>query len=207
MKAANQAPGHRATVKFDRLIVYGVSYTVDNLHMVPDFLQPQTLAQKVMTTHTFYWGKASPLSQFYQSDFTIDGVTYSSVEQYMQYKIAILQGDYDYAQKMLQIDDPVQLKTMGRKIRNLNNVAPLDLDSNLKLYARTGNHAKFSQNKLLAKSLKDTAGTKLAEANLDQKWGIGLKLSDQLIVKKENWRGENWMGDILSQVRDDLAQA
>ena len=38
----------------------------------------------------------------------------------------------------------------------------------------------------------------------DRFWGIGMSDSDKDAVDCSKWRGLNWMGEILTDVRDEL---
>jgi len=65
--------------------------------------------------------------------------------------------------------------------------------------------AKFSQNPWLLDELKSTGDTTLVEASpFDCIWGIGLRASDPAAQNRENWRGLNWLGEVLTSVRGFL---
>jgi len=68
-----------------------------------------------------------------------------------------------------------------------------------------GNHAKFTQNPELLLVLLATAGHTLVEASpTDRIWGIGLAEDDPRIHQRATWRGTNWLGEVLTQLREDL---
>ena len=60
------------------------------------------------------------LSNWYLSDFTVEGITFSSMEQYMMYKKAMLFQDRETAGKILQTDDVAEIKALGRGVRNFD---------------------------------------------------------------------------------------
>ena len=69
------------------------------------------------------------------------------------------------------------------------------------------NKFQFSQNPSLKKILFDTAGTTLAEASpIDRKWGIGLAVDNPFAKDRSTWRGENLLGQALTEVRDELVE-
>lgn len=71
-----------------------------------------------------------------------------------------------------------------------------------------GNYAKFTQNPGLLRTLLNTAGTTLVEASpVDRIWGIGLAADDPRALTRSSWRGTNWLGEVLTDVRDTLLRA
>ncbi len=57
----------------------------------------------------------------------------------------------------------------------------------------------------MKQALFATDGTVLVEASpRDRIWGIGLGQNNPKALQKRNWRGRNWLGYILTNVRDAL---
>ena len=64
---------------------------------------------------------------------------------------------------------------------------------------------QFLQNDHLRKALFDTAGTTLAEASpQDCIWGIGHMANAPEAQQQATWRGTNWLGYILTDIREEL---
>ena len=61
------------------------------------------------------------LSNWYLSDFSVEGIKFSSMEQYMMYEKAVLFEDKDIASEILNTDDVVLIKEFGRKVSNYND--------------------------------------------------------------------------------------
>lgn len=57
------------------------------------------------------------LSQWYEDPFEVDGVTYQSAEMWMMIQKALLFGDEESAQKMMQTTEPKEHKALGRKAK------------------------------------------------------------------------------------------
>ena len=69
----------------------------------------------------------------------------------------------------------------------------------------TGNLAKFSQDERLARLLLGTGSRTIAEASPnDCIWGIGLDAAHPDATEPSKWRGTNWLGIALMQVREAL---
>ena len=56
-------------------------------------------------------------------------------------------------------------------------------------------------------ALLATAGKTLVEASpYDKKWGIRLLQWDHRAKSEKTWRGQNWLGYALTELREDLAK-
>ena len=42
---------------------------------------------------------------------------------------------------------------------------------------------------------------------MDRLWGIGLSSSDPRAMNRDQWPGKNWLGQILTEVRDEMLSA
>ena len=56
------------------------------------------------------------LSNWYPCRFTVEGVDFSSMEQYMMYKKAVYFGDKAVAAQILATDDVAEIKALGRLV-------------------------------------------------------------------------------------------
>ena len=66
---------------------------------------------------------------------------------------------------------------------------------------------QFGQNPVLKEQLLATGNTTLVEASpRDRTWGIGLGSSNPKATDRRMWRGSNWLGEILTQVREELKE-
>lgn len=155
----------------------------------------------LMEKFTYFWKSHSPFSQWYMAKFIIDGIEFNSAEQYMMYMKAVLFGDEEISQKILKVKMPSQHKALGRKVKNFQQEV---WESNCKKIVYDGNYAKFSQNSELKQKLFETKGTIVEASPVDRIWGVGLSEDDPRIKDRRRWRGKNWLGETLTQVRDDL---
>ncbi|XP_070564198.1 N-glycosidase YbiA-like [Ptychodera flava] len=154
--------------------------------------------------YTFFWKIQSPFSQWHPATFVVDDVTYSCAEQYMMHQKAVLFHDEEMAKKILETDKPKAMKAFGRKVKNFD---PKLWSDRCRGVVKRGNMAKFSQNSDLKAKLFATKPNILVEASpRDRIWGIGLGASNPMAQKKATWRGKNWLGYTLTEVRDELMQ-
>ena len=142
------------------------------------------------------------LSNWYLSRFTIDNITFSSMEQYMMYNKAVYCNDESVAAQSLTTDDVAKIKALGRAVSNY--------DENLwngirQIVVYRGLLEKFSQNSKLKEKIKTTGDAILAECAVrDRIWGIGLSMKDPDRFDKTKWKGQNLLGYALMMVRECL---
>ena len=150
--------------------------------------------------YTFFYGGS--FSQWLRCDFTVDGVAYSCAEQYMMHMKAKTFGDEESAKKIMKANHPREQKALGRKVTNFDAAKWNEVARDL---VYKGNYAKFQQNKGLLYTLNESKGTLLVEASpTDKIWGIGLGMDDDRKEDPANWRGTNWLGEVITKVREDL---
>lgn len=142
------------------------------------------------------------LSNWYLSEFTVDGIAFSSMEQFMMYKKAVYFEDKIIAKQILEIEDVSKIKELGRLVSDYND----NYWSGIRqIVVYQGLTEKFRQNGDLKKLLLDTGKTVLAECAVrDKIWGIGLSMQDPDRFDRVKWRGQNLLGYTLMMVRDTL---
>ena len=142
------------------------------------------------------------LSNWYLSHFTVNGIDFSSMEQFMMYQKAYRFHDEEIANNILHTDNVAEIKKLGRKVHAYdenvwNGVRQIIVYEGLK--------AKFSQNADLKRQLVDTGDAVLAECAVrDQIWGIGLSMGDPNRFERSKWKGYNLLGYALMLVREQL---
>ena len=91
------------------------------------------------------------LSNWYPSPFTLDGVAFSSMEQYMMYRKAVCFGDDKVAAQILVTEDVAEIKTLGRLVSGYDESL---WNGVRQIVVYEGLLAKFSQNSELGEQLK-----------------------------------------------------
>lgn len=142
------------------------------------------------------------LSNWYFSDFSVDGIEFASMEQFMMYRKAICFGNKAIAKEILASKDVAYIKKLGRLVANYNE----NIWNGLRqLIVYEGLRAKFTQNSFLKQKLLDTQDAMLAECAVkDRVWGIGLSVNNLMRFDITAWRGKNLLGYSLMMVRDNL---
>jgi ribA/ribD-fused uncharacterized protein len=142
------------------------------------------------------------LSNWYESPFELEGLKFTSVEQAMMYKKAILMGDHAVAQHVMTTQDPKRIKALGRQVQNFDAAK---WDEHKVAIVTSALMAKFSQNEDLKRRLLETEDATLVEAaHYDKIWGNGLSANHPDANKPEAWPGQNLLGQCLMSVRSTL---
>jgi len=168
------------------------------------------LAYENLTKITpFYCGV---FSNWYRSGdfyyyFLLQPHTYNVVncaEQGMMLSKAELFKDYETYDKIRQAKHPREQKALGRTVKGFDQAK----------WNAVARHIMFSicYQKFLQVGIQDdlfkTRGTLLVEASpTDCIWGVGLAEDNQDIYDKSKWRGTNWLGEVLTDVRISMIGA
>ncbi len=149
---------------------------------------------------TLFWH--GPFSQWHPCRFTVGGVEFNCAEQFMMYSKAILFGDVQNAQRILETATPKEQKALGREVGNFDEAVWTLFREGI---VYTASYAKFTQNFDLQEILLATKGTTLVEASpRDGIWGIGLGEDDPKAQVRAEWGGRNLLGETLTRVREAI---
>ncbi len=143
------------------------------------------------------------LSNWYLSDFTVDDIKFSSMEQYMMYRKATCFYDDKIAAQILETNNVAKIKALGRLVSGYDDH---HWNGVRQVVVYEGLVAKFTQNPQLLQLLKNTKDDILAECAVkDRIWGIGLSMTDSDRLIRAKWKGQNLLGYALMMVRDKIA--
>lgn len=142
------------------------------------------------------------LSNWYLSAFTVAGVAFSSMEQFMMYQKAKCFGDEAVASQILNTENVSHIKELGRLVSGYDDNY---WNGVRQIVVYEGLYAKFSQNEKLGEQLKATGDALLAECAVkDLIWGIGLSMKEPDRLDRAKWKGQNLLGYALMMVREKL---
>ena len=155
LKAAyhSLSPHYKAKLVVDKLLLNGKMYSTDKLDQLPEDLLPHNLATITQGNVTAFLFFSSVFSNHFACSFEVDGVTYSSLEQFFMHKKAKMFGDTATAAQVMKTNNPVAAKPLGKKVRGYQaetwkNACVTTM--------KTGLTAKFSQNPKLGNILRNT---------------------------------------------------
>lgn len=141
-------------------------------------------------------------SNWYKSNFEVDGIKFNCVEQYMMYMKAILFKDYKVAEKVLKETYPKEMKKYGRMVKNYCDGL---WNSNRYNVVLKGVINKFSQNSELREWIKSADCDYFVECSpYDSIWGVKLDIKDARCVDTTKWNGKNLLGKCLIDARKDI---
>lgn len=145
------------------------------------------------------------LSNWYMSSFDLEGVHYSSMEQYIMYHKCMLFGDQATAKKVLLTDDPSEQQKLGKLCSGYINGVWAGARQAI---AMRGLLAKFSQNTDLREQLINTNDAYLVEcAHSDKIWACSIRLNESERFDAAKWTGQNILGFALMNVREIIKKA
>ncbi|MER7793725.1 NADAR family protein [Streptomyces sp. NPDC097640] len=162
--------------------------------------------------YVWFWGHRPPrgggvgpgcFSQWWPSEFVVDGVRYATAEHWMMAGKARLFGDADAERRALEAVHPKQAKDAGRSVLGFDEA---EWQRHRFELVVQGSVHKFGADPRLREYLLGTGARVLVEASpLDRVWGIGLAADDERAQDPARWRGLNLLGFALMEARQRLS--
>ncbi|WP_417847153.1 NADAR family protein [Thalassoglobus sp.] len=133
---------------------------------------------------TYSW-----LSNFSEDGFTLDGEFWPSVEHFYQAQKYV---GTEHSEQIRNAESPLKARKAGK---NRSLVPRPDWDEVKIVVMRSALEAKFLQNQRLNRKLLETKDHELVhESKSDSFWG-----------RSREGTGQNYLGELLMQVREELA--
>ena len=198
-KAARKLPKYHKKCRLDgdTLVIKGVSYTVSDLHRLPEELIGENICSISDQNNYGFFGKLHPFSNFHETSFTFQGLDYHSSEQMIQHLKATYFGDEDTVTKIMEAPTPLECKKLAREIDNYNQHG---WNSIAKEMCESGIKLKFDQNPTLKQTLMKTKGKTIVECSTDELWGTGVLINDPQALKQNRWINQGILGEMLEDI-------
>lgn len=156
----------------------------------------------LVESYFYFWETIHPFSQWHKCEFEIDGVKFNSAEQYMMFEKAKLFSDFEIAKEIIKSKNVREQKKLGQQVAGFNKSI---WESQAPAIVYAGNKEKFRQNNSFKELLLSTKGKTVVEASPnDCVWGIGLAAQQDEAKSIMNWKGTNWLGIVLTELREEI---
>ena len=181
------------------MIIKGKPYTTSNLHELPDEINVFAATTKEDDSSIAFFGAINPLSNFYEAEFTVEGITYISSEQFIQARKVLYFKDNNTYNLIMGARTLLDCKIHGSKVKNFRKE---EWDGKAKELCQPGIHAKFQQNPDLFSTLCEKTSTKtIVESANDRVWGTGTTLGNPECLNCDRWVSQGILGELLEEVR------
>ena len=206
LKAASRFPEYEKNIsmKNDKLVFNGKLFTVDDLHSLPEAINPRTLSE-VRSGDTMIFGgilsEHHELSNFYKCPVNYKDRVYNSSEQAYQHAKAVLFGDTSSAEAIMRSPRPAHQKFLASKVKGyVHDQWKTAREPIMKEII----HCKFSQNLEIAKKLCDTGDLHIGESIVKDKfYGTGFSLRHKDAADRTKWQ-QNKLGVMLMKERSAM---
>ena len=150
--------------------------------------------------YDFFWG--GPFSNWYPSNFVVEGRRFNCGEQFMMFEKAMTFEDEITANVIMETSNPRDQKKLGRKVRNYDDKVWSEVRYEK---VKRGLLEKYKQDPFFYNYLKERKDKIIVEASpYDRIWGIGFGENDpDLLEKKDKW-GLNLLGRCIMEIADEL---
>ena len=153
----------------DKLVIRGRTYTVENLHQLPEELNCFKVTSKEDEHCLGFFGGLNPLSNFHTASFTVGEIEYISSEEFIQAKKVEFFKDRNAYDRIMGSATSLECKKNSRLIRGFDRSR---WEGVAKQVCYPGIKAKLQQNTdLLNTLLYKTGQKKIVESTNDKLWG------------------------------------
>ena len=115
IKAARRIDKYKGACHLDgpQLVIEGKCYHRQNIHTLPEDLSPMEVTSQSNEEVFAFFGELNPLSNFHPCKFTLEGETFNSSEQYIQWTKAKYCGDKIAMDHILNCEDAADCKEVS----------------------------------------------------------------------------------------------
>ena len=175
-----------------------------SLNQLPDELNVFTVTSRENEHTAGFFGEINPLSNFYPSSFSHEGVNYISSEQLIQANKAKFFGYLESYNQILSCSTSLQCKNLSKLIRNVDESKWEEEAGNI---CFTGIRAKFYQNPVTTDTLLyKTGNKKIIECASDRLWGNGMPLGNPACLDSTKLISQGILGQMLECIHSEVTQ-
>ncbi len=110
-------------------------------------------------------------------------------------------GDHETSAKIMSASSAYECYQLGLSVKHYDHKLKL---TKVRKVMYDIQILKYIQNPKYMEERKATGKTHIIEASAQHKtWGVGVSLNSRDLFNKDKWSGDNWMGKILMEIRDD----
>lgn len=205
MKAAQRSTEIKnASLQVDKLILDGKAFTTHNMHELPGFLQPEKAAVIETDDTMVFYTRHAIFSNLHSTEIRVDGEKFCCNEQYFHFMKANMFKDEVTAAKIKAETDPYKMISLGRQVKGYRHQKWMQ---EAKGVLKRANEAKYRQNKTARDALLSTGSKMLGEASANKIYGTGVGLFSKKATDVSAWEGQNLMGKILTEIRDEIVES
>lgn len=196
--AIARAQGAEIRIHDDGLIIDGTKYLLGESHRLPGKYSMEKARAVESGGEIYFASHYTFLSNFSHSPIVEGETVYPTAEHLYQARKCEQAQDDDRLRRVIEAVSPLEAKKVADEIketpewRGYKDGIMTDVIN-----------MKFEQNRELAQKLMDTGIMQLNEATHNMHFGIGVTINNRAI-KDKSYRGENRLGKILMDKRDEL---
>ena len=179
INAARRIDKYKGACHLDgpQLVIEGKHYHRQNIHTLPNDLNPMEVTSKSNEEVFAFFGELNPLSNFHPCKFNLEGESFNSSEQYIRWTKAKYCGDKIAMDHILNCEDVADCKEVSRDITNLDR-----------------------------KGWVESAET-LCFKGYDETWGTGQHLGSRDCLTESKQKSIGILGRILMRIRSEAHTA
>ena len=189
----------KSRMEFDKLVIDGKWYGIDDLHKIPQAISPINVSTKSNDKVVDFFCKLCPFSNFHPPNFIYKGQSYHSSEQLIQHVKAQYYNNQEMAQRILNTESALACKQLGYLVKNFNQQNWVDSIDTLR---KDDIRAKFEQNPPLLRALLSAGDKTILESFKDDVWGTGIPLFRWDCLNECLWSSKGKLGMLLMEIRD-----
>ena len=203
LRRARQTEPYKGHCKMedDRVVIWGRTYSLNNLHQLPEDLNCFKVTSKQNDLCVGFFGGLNLLCNFHQASFRLDGIDYISAEQFIQAKKAEYFNDKNAYDHIMGCATSLDCKKNLRFIKGFDRNC---WETHAKAICTPGIRAKFQQNVELMATLQLKTGAKrIVECTNDSFWGTGMPINKPDCLDQTKWTSQGILGEILEEIRQE----